>query len=209
MEEDKVGRNERFTVAARKGKAQKLSTGEEIKIINSYGTQCVDTWALNIDNLEECMSMEHTRATLDKMMPDVGQAFLTNRRRPILTIVEDTSPGVHDTLNAACDIFRYQLLGHEGFHDNCTDNLKMALTELGIRSTRVPCPFNMFSNRPWELGGRLYKKPPVSQPGDVFIMRAEMNCIVIMSSCPRDMNPTNGANQTPKAFDYVISVNKK
>ena len=48
----------------------------------------------------EFMSMEHTRSTIDKMMPDVGEAFL-NKRRAILTITEDTTPGVHDTLNAA------------------------------------------------------------------------------------------------------------
>ena len=54
---------------------------------------------------------DNYRRNFDKMMPDLGEAFLTNRRRPIVTIVEDTSPGVHDTLNAACDIYRYQILG--------------------------------------------------------------------------------------------------
>ena len=77
------------------------------------------------------MSMEHTRSTIDKMMPDIGEAFLTNKRRPILTIIEDTTPGVHDTLNAACDVHRYHLLGHEGYHDNCTDNLAAALQAIG------------------------------------------------------------------------------
>ena len=36
---------------------------------------------------------------------------MTNRRRPILTVVEDTTPGVHDTTNAACDTHRYLQLG--------------------------------------------------------------------------------------------------
>ena len=34
--------------------------------------------------------------------------LVTNKRRPILTITEDTC-GVHDTLMSACDIYRYQV----------------------------------------------------------------------------------------------------
>ena len=44
----------------------------------------------------------------------VGDVFVTNQRRPILTLLEDTSPGVHDTLMSACDRYRYDLLGCEG-----------------------------------------------------------------------------------------------
>ena len=53
----------------------------------------------------------------------VGDVLVTNKRRPILTLVEDTSPGVHDTCMSACDIYRYRGLGVEGHHDSCTDNL--------------------------------------------------------------------------------------
>ncbi len=35
--------------------------------------------------------MEHTRPGILKVIPRVGDALLTNRRRPILTVVEDTS----------------------------------------------------------------------------------------------------------------------
>ena len=53
----------------------------------------------------------------------MGDVLVTNKRRPILTLVEDTSPGVHDTCMSACDIYRYRGLGVEGHHDSCTDNL--------------------------------------------------------------------------------------
>ena len=196
--------NKIYTVKARKGVAINLELKEKIEIINTHGSQCVDTWGFNSQNYDEFMSMEHTRATLDKMMPDVGEAFLTNCRRPILTIVNDTSPGVHDTLNAACDIYRYNLLGHKGYHDNCTDNLKNSLKQLGVEKKFTPCPFNLFSNRPWSESKKLYKKPPLCKPGDSFTMCAEMDCIVVLSSCPQDMNQTNGADQTPKEFNYKI-----
>ena len=193
----------RILVAARTGKAQTLTTGKRIRIINTHGSQVVDTWAFKEDDLDEFMSMEHTRSTIDKMMPVVGEAVLTYRRRPILTILEDTTPGVHDTLNAACDVHRYNLLGHEGYHDNCTDNLADALEAIGkSASSRTPCPFNMFQNRPWSTDKRLYKKPPVAQPGESLTFRAELDCIVVFSACPQDMNPTNGG--TPKDVHYEV-----
>ena len=52
--------------------------------------------------------MEHTRSGLKRLIPRVGDSLLTNKRRPILTVVEDTC-GVHDTLMSACDIYRYQV----------------------------------------------------------------------------------------------------
>jgi len=58
----------------------------------------------------------------------------TDRRRPILTIIEDTSGGMHDSLIAACDRDRYATLGIEGNHDNCADNLRPVLAKLQCRA---------------------------------------------------------------------------
>tara|TARA_B100000886_G_scaffold326900_1_gene273811 strand:+ start:158 stop:757 length:600 start_codon:yes stop_codon:yes gene_type:complete len=193
-------------VPARCGRAQKLKKGDFIKIVNTYGRQVVDTWAFNSEDFDEHMSMEHTRSTIDKMMPDEGEAFLTNKRRKILRITEDKSPGIHDTLNAACDVQRYNLLGFGGYHDNCTDNLIWALKKIGYSiNGRIPCPFNMFQNRPWGTGKQLYKKPPEAKPGDYLTFKAEMNCIVVLSACPQDMNPTNGG--MPKDVHYLVGQN--
>jgi uncharacterized protein YcgI (DUF1989 family) len=196
---------ELILVPARQGRAQRLEAGNAVRVVNTHGSQVVDTWAFNAVDLVEFMSMEHTRSTIDKMMPDVGEAFLTNKRRPILTIAEDTTPGIHDTLNAACDVHRYHLLGFDGYHDNCTDNLAAALKAIGATATgRTPCPFNMFQNRPWSGGGdkRLFKEPPACKPGDSVTLRAEMDCIVVFSACPQDMNPTNGG--MPKDVHYEV-----
>ena len=48
--------------------------------------------------------MEHTRTSISRLVPKVGDDVLvTNDRRPILTLIKDTSPGIQDTLIAACD----------------------------------------------------------------------------------------------------------
>ena len=103
--------NEIVTIPARGGKAVSVRQGQAVKVINTHGEQVVDTWAFNAGDISEFMSMDATRATLQKLIADVGDSYLSNRRRPILTVEEDTSAGIHDTLMAACDNERYGLLG--------------------------------------------------------------------------------------------------
>lgn len=192
------------TIPARGGKAARLNAGERIKVINTHGEQVVDTWAFADGDMTEYMAMDATRAFNLHICPRPGDKLMTNRRRPLLIFEADTSPGVHDTLIAACDRWRYGLLGHEGYHDNCADNLTAALSELGLQETHTPSPLNLFMNIPWRTDGMLSFDPPVSKPGDYVILHAESDCVVAMSACPQDILPINGkANQPTEAHFQV------
>ena len=108
-------------IPARKGKATRVGRGQLVKVINTHGEQVVDMWAFSADDLREYMSMEHSRLHFLKLRPEVGDTLITNRRRSILTLVGDTSPGVHDTVLAACDARRYELLGSPQFSARAFD----------------------------------------------------------------------------------------
>ncbi len=192
------------TIPARHGKALRLNRGQSVKVINTHGSQVVDSWAFRIDDPHEFMSMEHTRVGIGRLIPRPGDQLLTNRRRPILTLTKDTSPGVHDTLIAACDHTRYELLGCEGYHRNCQDNLFEALAELGLTLSEVPSPLNLFMNIPVRDDLTLGQEPPVSRPGDYVTLRAEVDCVVALSACPQDMTPINGPNRQPTEAHYEI-----
>ena len=181
-----------ITIPARKGKAAVLDKGQRVRVINTHGQQVVDTWAFARPDIAEFMSMEHSRTALSRIMAKVGDSMVTNRRRPILTVIEDTTPGIHDTLLAACDRYRYELLGVVEYHDNCTDNLAAALTEIGVVSGETPSPWNLFMNIPVGPGGGLSFEPPACKPGDYVLLRAEMDCVVAFSACPQDILPING-----------------
>jgi hypothetical protein len=187
----------RLTIPARRGKAIRLRQGQQARVINTHGQQVVDTWAFHSTDLHECMSMQHTRAALCHIMVRVGDSLVTNQRRPILTLVEDTSPGIHDTLIAACDRYRYTLLGCTEYHDNCTDNLAAALAELGVQAPETPSPWNLFMHIPVQPDGRLSFEPPLCKPGDSVLLRAEMDCFLAFSACPQDIVPINGIACTP------------
>ncbi len=192
------------TIPARSGKADIVKCGQSIRVINTHGKQVVDTWAFNIEDLREFQSNEHTRPTLLNMKFKPGDALYTNKRRPILEVVKDTSGGVHDLLMAACDNYRFKLLGCTEYHDNCTDNLIAAMRELGYEAPEVPSPINIFMNIPWTLEGNLSWQEPVSNPGDYIEFRATMDLIIAFSACPQDILPINGVDSDPTEAHYQI-----
>lgn len=182
-------------IPARSGKAAHVKKGQTVKIINTHGTQVIDTWAFVADDIAERMSMEHTRAHLDKLIPTIGDSFMTNRRNPILTIVEDTSPGVHDTLIPACDSHRYRKqFNLKEYHDNCTDNLRRALDELGVGGQEFsPTPLNVFMNIPVHEDRRTISwEKSTCKAGQYLKLRAEVDLIIAFSACPNDVTPING-----------------
>jgi uncharacterized protein YcgI (DUF1989 family) len=189
------------TIPARQGKAAHVPKGKHIRLINTHGSQVVDTWAFNAHQLSEHMSMEHTRAHLDKILPSIGDSFVTNTRSPILTIIDDTTPGNHDTLMAACDSHRYVKQFHlSEYHDNCTDNLSAALVLLGLPPREFsPSPFNIFMNIPVS-GNTLSWEAPTTSKGQWITFRAEMDCIVAFSACPNDCLPINGGTSMDAHF---------
>jgi hypothetical protein len=191
-------------IPARHGKAIRVARGRRIKIVNTHGTQVLDTWAFNLIDLSEFMSMEHTRPQIRNIFPKVGDVMCTNKRRPILTFLEDTSPGVHDTLVAACDQYRYKLLNVEGHHDNCTDNLYASMSELGLTPPETPSPLNMWMNIPVARDGRMEWLPTVAKPGDYVTLRTEMDVVMAFSACPMDVLPINGPNLKPVECHFRI-----
>jgi uncharacterized protein YcgI (DUF1989 family) len=176
----------------------------------------------------EYMSMCHTRASRLKLTPAVGDVLVSQKRAPMVKLVEDTSPGVHDTLIAACDRWRYSELGVQGYHESCTDNCWDAIYSLSTTlptSTssevseflkilqaslggRVPDPFNLFMNIPVASEGEYAKRgvsfeAPVTKKGDYVILEACRDVVVVMSACPQDVLTINGKNPVDAHFQIL------
>ncbi len=183
---------QRNMIRARHAKAAFVKKRQRIKVINTHGTQVVDCWALNVENMGEFMSMEHCRVAFERVYPRKGDTMVTNQRRPILKIIEDSASGTHDTLLAACDRFRYQQLGCKEYHRNCTDNFWEALVEIGMKPIELPSPFNLWQNTPVEPGGAIKPNPPVTKKGDYIVLRAEMDLVICLSACPQDITSICG-----------------
>lgn len=193
-----------YRIAPRTGKAVRVKKGQVLTITNTQGTQVCDFWAFVDGNLKEYMSMDHLHTSLSSISPKVGDALVSNFRRALMTMVEDTSPGVHDTLIACCDHQRYQQLGCTEYHDNCADNMRMAVAAIGQQAPTVPAPFNLWMNVPVTPEGNIQWSAPVSVPGDKVSFRADIDVIAVMSACPQDITPVNGDDCEPCELHFSV-----
>jgi uncharacterized protein len=191
-------------VPARYGKAIPVSAGQTLTIISKEGSQVLDLWALGRDDPMEYMSMEHTRSKNSKVMLSVGDSYVSIRRRPMFTVVEDTSPGIHDTLLCACNSAIYEESGCTEYHRNCSDNFHEALAEIGVQFPFTPGPLNVFMNIPIEEDHTIRRLPPATKPGDYIKLRADMDLVAVISACPQDISVINGAEKIPRDVHYVV-----
>ncbi len=188
------------------GRAILVRAGQIARVTDVTGGQVGDLFAFSEADPGEYASAEHTRPAIRKLFPRPGDPVLTNRRRPILTVREDTSPGRHDMLYAACDPARYASLGAAPGHRSCAGNLLEAAGAHGTAPARraygttlvaVPQPLNVFMDVRPERDGTLVSHPASSRAGDFIEFRAELDCLVVLSSCPMDIVPISAGGITP------------
>lgn len=181
------------------GGAFRLAAGAALEIVNPEGTQVVDSWAFAFapGGGFEFLAMDQTRSVNSTIFVRRGQTLVSDRRRPMLRLVEDTSPGVHDTLLCACNEAIYRELGCPPGHRSCSGNLHEALAELGLSVPFTPAPFNLFMNVPVAADGSLDRLPPAARPGDRAVFEAAMDLVLVLSACPQDVTPVNGAARRP------------
>ncbi len=189
-------------VKARAGTAFAVKKGDLIRFTDLKGQQPIDVWVFKRSGKKvvkplEFLSCEHTKPSIEKLYPHKGDAAYTNYRRPIVTLVEDNSPGQHDMQYAACDPTRYKELGAKGKHASCQDNFHKGMKAIGVTLPFTPQPWNLFTNFFINKDGTFTVKAPATRAGDNCTLRAEMDAYVIVSACPQDMNDTCGGNPTP------------
>jgi len=194
---------DRIVVPAGEGRALRVEAGRRLRIVDLEGSQVVDLFAFVAEDAGEYASAEHTRVQTERLFPRVGEAFVTNERRPILTLVGDTSPGYHDMLCAACDPARYRALGVGGWHASCRQNLQEAMAALGYDNIEIPQPINLFMRTPPMPDASIAFLPAESRPGDHVEVQTLLDVVVVASSCPQDMNPINRGTPTPIAVELV------
>jgi uncharacterized protein YcgI (DUF1989 family) len=187
----------RSVVKASHGRAFALKAGDHVRITTPAGTQVSDTWAFAADDPQEHLSMDHTRSVNSNIFVDCGTRLVSNHRRLMMTVVEDSSPGRHDTLLCPCNSAIYAELGAAEDHRSCTGNLHDALNEAGLKVPFTPASLNLFMNVPVASDGSLDRLPPRSAAGDHVVLRAHMDLTLVISACPQDITPINGDARTP------------
>lgn len=192
-------------IPARTGWSAKLKEGQSFRVIDVEGGQAADLFAFNADNTDEFLSAQHSRVAMGKVYPEVGWTFVTNERRPILEFTDDTSPGRHDCLAAACDKFRYIQLGGGEDHGSCEENLQAEAEKHGFKVAHAQQPINVFANfRVYsEDDGRFDLEECVTKPGDAATFKVLMDSVVVLSACPQDIVGFQPGGPTDMAVEVL------
>ena len=179
-------------VAAYSGRAIAVAAGTTVRITDPDGHQIGDMFAFDAADPARWLSTGATRAEHSRLFPPVGGAFVTQFHEPILTLLADTSPGVHDMLYPPCSPALYASAGVEGYHPSCRENFERAASDAGIPIAPVPDPVNLFQNTPPDGEGTLVVGPAASAPGDHVLLRAEMDVVLVLTACSYDLSDANG-----------------
>lgn len=188
--------NKTVDIEAQSGQAIMLDAGDLVKLVDVEGQQVADLFACVKGEMTEWLSPGHTRTWNGNLFPRVGEPFYTQEYRPILTFVEDASPGHHDMFYPSCDRALYRRMGGGASHANCRDNFFEAAAGMGWCPGAMPDPVNFFQNTPVTEDGKLSVRSAATKPGDSVLLRAEMDLLLVVTACSQDLVPINGPRCT-------------
>ena len=172
-----------------------VRAGQRVRVVDIEGGQVGDVFAFAADDPTEIPQRIAHPHPHQQALPARRRGVRDQPATPILTLVADTSPGAHDMLIAACDPERYLALGADPEHASCADNLRTALSQLGLRTDVIPQPVNVFMRIPVDPSGDLRWLAAASRAGDAITFAAEMDCVVVVSACPRTSTPSTAIDQ--------------
>lgn len=182
---------QRTTIPPQSGRAFRVAKGDTIRIVDPKGRQVADLWAIVSAEELDWLSTSQTRDITERLFPAAGEHFYSVKGRPLLTLIEDGSPGPHDMLYPACNPALYERAGLPG-HANCHDNMLAALAAESIELPFVPDPVDLFQNSLPQADGRVDVLASINPPGGYVLLRAESDLVLVVTACSVDYHPTNG-----------------
>jgi uncharacterized protein YcgI (DUF1989 family) len=186
------------------GHAYAMQLGQVAVITNLHGNQVVDAWVLSTADPAEFSSMDHSRSVNSSIYFEKGMKVVSNRRRPMVKLLDDSAALRHDTLLCPCNAELYEQLGCSGYHRSCSDNFHEALSATAKNLPFTPASLNLFMNVPVHADGSLERHAPASKAGDYVALRAEMDLLLVLSACPQDVTVINGDDRTPR--DVAVRI---
>jgi hypothetical protein len=192
----------RMRIAPQSGTAFPVERGELLTIVDPEGEQVADLVAFARLDPSEWLSSGRTIDYANTIYVTTGHTLYSNRSRPMWTIVCDTV-GRHDFLLTPCSPETFTILYKTtGPHPSCFENLAHHLAPFGIAPNAIPTTLNVFMNVEVLPSGELRIGPPRSRPGDLIVLRAEMDLIVGVTACSAELSN----NGTFKPIDLEVQA---
>ena len=183
------------------GIAVVVPKGATLRLIDPFGEQVSDVYAVENGDSTHVLSSGRSLDYAERIRLTEGDILYSNRSVPMLRIGRDTVRR-HDFLLTPCSQETFDLLypDWEGYHPSCFENLCTALAPHGVTPDRIGTTFNAFMNVVVTPEGKLDIRPPMSKPGDLLELHAEMDLVVGITACSAEMSN----NGTLKPIDFEL-----
>ncbi len=191
-------------IPAGEGRAFTLNKGETFRLVQVEGKQVADAVFVNSANTRERFHPGFT--VWLNCIKGIGNVWKVKElysappyENLMATIEEDKVGRNYAYMGTRCSRMIYKLRDNVDSppHRTCQDNLALALAPYGIENDDVPEVFNIWMNVEIDKNGCFVISSPMVRKGDFVRIRAEMNLIVAISSCPNDTQPVNDYRVKP------------
>ena len=154
-------------------------------------------------NMADTLKAQHT-AFLTR-----GHVCYSDMGRVLMSIIEDTC-GWHDTVSGVTDAgmisaqygeHAYQDYRND-FYRNGRDLFLIELEKWGMDKRDLVANINFFSKISADNDGNMQFHSNNSSPGSYVDLRAEMDCLVVLNTCPHPLDPST--EWQPHPVDLTI-----
>ena len=176
-----------------------IHKGQILQIIDLCGKQGVDFLCYNAQNLSERYHAPNTLKASQNLKISTGAVLYSDYANPLMTLLNDTTPGGHDTIAGCCSAWSNEMLYGVSGSPGCRENFLSSLAKYDRGWTDIVPNINFFCSVPVHSDGVLESSVFVEGPsvaGDFVELRAEMNVLVLISNCPQVNNPCNSGEPT-------------
>jgi uncharacterized protein YcgI (DUF1989 family) len=177
----------------------RVDRGQIFRLLQVEEKQVADAVFLNAHDYKETFHAGHS-AYLNCIegignLKRLAKLYSGPARENVMLTVVDDPVGIHFAyIGNRCSRMIYQLRDKVAAppHRSCQDNLAEALAPYGLGPDDVPEVFNIWMNVDIDpTTNRFVVKSPTVGPDDYLDLRAEMDVLVAVSSCPSDIAAVN------------------
>lgn len=187
-----------------------LKRGTALRITDVEGGANVAAYFLNFEMPAERFSLPDTLKAQHTSRLTQGHVLYSDMGRILCSITEDTV-GWHDPVagitNAALVEKKYGRKTYQearnNWHQNARDGLAIELGKYGLGPRDLHATVNFFSKVTADEEGQLRFCTDHSQLGGYVELRAEMNVLVLLNTCPHPLDPR--PDYAPKSVELSIS----
>jgi uncharacterized protein len=173
----------------------KLKRGQGLRIAQTGTHASVALVAWRADDPTERLNLPDTIKVQWTTVIQKGRVLFSDAGRVLLSVIEDSS-AAHDVLaggsTAASNAAKYDVPTR-----NTRDNLVLAATKFGLSRRDLPVTLSLFAPVSVDADGTLFWRAQAARGDDFIDLRAEMDLLIALSTCPHPMDPAPSAPHRP------------